>query len=123
MCFRWLSQSRPSRVNESHQFPSVKARESISLQVPTIGESDFALCQQATEQENSHPDIWGEDANEWNPERFLDPDREFGEASSGIGVFGNLWVYICSSQLHLTDDLLQDELLYAPESLILTSTS
>ncbi|KAH9025546.1 cytochrome P450, partial [Lactarius hengduanensis] len=32
----------------------------------------------------------GEDANEWNPERFLDPLRGFKEASSNIGVFGTL---------------------------------
>ncbi|KAN0136054.1 cytochrome P450 [Lactarius tabidus] len=44
---------------------------------------------------NRHPDIWGEDANEWNPERFLDPQREFGEASSGIGVFGNVGTRAC----------------------------
>ncbi|KAH9066246.1 cytochrome P450 [Lactarius vividus] len=39
---------------------------------------------------NRLPDVWGEDANEWNPERFLDPPRGFKEASSNIGVFGNL---------------------------------
>ena len=77
-------------MNESHQFPSVKARQSIFLQLLTIGESYFAFCEQVAEQENSHPDIWGEDANEWNPERFLDPERNFGETSSGIGVFGNV---------------------------------
>ncbi|KAN0129576.1 cytochrome P450 [Lactarius tabidus] len=40
---------------------------------------------------NRLPDIWGEDANEWNPERFLDPqrEREFKEASSNIGLFSN----------------------------------
>ncbi|KAH8998336.1 cytochrome P450 [Lactarius hatsudake] len=39
---------------------------------------------------NRLPDVWGEDANEWDPERFLDPLREFKEASSNIGVFGSL---------------------------------
>ncbi|KAH9012298.1 cytochrome P450 [Lactarius pseudohatsudake] len=39
---------------------------------------------------NRLPDVWGEDANEWNPERFLDPLRGFKEASSNIGVFGSL---------------------------------
>jgi len=39
---------------------------------------------------NRLPDVWGEDASEWNPERFLDPHREIREASSNIGVFGNL---------------------------------
>jgi cytochrome P450 len=39
---------------------------------------------------NRLPDVWGEDANEWNPERFLDSQRESREASSNIGVFGNL---------------------------------
>ncbi|KAH9066249.1 cytochrome P450 [Lactarius vividus] len=38
---------------------------------------------------NRLSDVWGEDANEWNPERFLDPLRGFKEASSNIGVFGN----------------------------------
>jgi hypothetical protein len=41
------------------------------------------------EQENSLPEVWGEDANEWNPERFLDPKRDFREASSNIGLFSN----------------------------------
>jgi len=35
------------------------------------------------------PNVWGEDANEWNPERFLDLQREFGEASCNIGLFSN----------------------------------
>ncbi|KAI9430949.1 cytochrome P450 [Lactarius psammicola] len=39
---------------------------------------------------NRLPDVWGEDANEWNPDRFLDPQRDFVEASSNIGLFGNL---------------------------------
>ncbi|KAH9173529.1 cytochrome P450 [Lactarius sanguifluus] len=39
---------------------------------------------------NRLPDVWGEDADEWNPERFLDPLRGFKEASSNIGVFGSL---------------------------------
>ncbi|KAI9449717.1 cytochrome P450 [Lactarius psammicola] len=41
---------------------------------------------------NRLPDVWGKDADEWNPERFLDPQREFKEASSNIGVFGNLFL-------------------------------
>ncbi|KAH9023972.1 cytochrome P450 [Lactarius pseudohatsudake] len=41
---------------------------------------------------NRLPDVWGEDANEWNPERFLDPQREFKEASSNIGVFGGFFL-------------------------------
>ncbi|KAF8266042.1 cytochrome P450 [Lactarius quietus] len=39
---------------------------------------------------NRLPDVWGKDADEWNPERFLDPQRRYKEASSNIGVFGNL---------------------------------
>ncbi|KAF8259596.1 cytochrome P450 [Lactarius quietus] len=38
---------------------------------------------------NRLPAVWGEDADKWNPERFIEPHRELGEASSGIGVFGN----------------------------------
>ncbi|KAH9018119.1 cytochrome P450 [Lactarius pseudohatsudake] len=41
---------------------------------------------------NRLPDVWGEDANEWNPERFLDPLRGFKEASSNIGVFGSFYL-------------------------------
>ena len=50
----------------------------------------MSLREQVAEQENRLPDVWGEDANEWNPERFLNPERELSEASSNIGVFGNL---------------------------------
>jgi cytochrome P450 len=42
---------------------------------------------------NRLPDVWGEDAHEWNPERFLDPQSGFKEASSNIGVFGNLMTF------------------------------
>jgi len=40
---------------------------------------------------NRLPEVWGDDANEWNPERFLDPKRELrvGELSSNIGLFSN----------------------------------
>ncbi|KAI0306242.1 cytochrome P450 [Multifurca ochricompacta] len=36
---------------------------------------------------NRLPEVWGEDSNEWNPERFLDPNRV---RQSNIGLFGNL---------------------------------
>jgi hypothetical protein len=54
------------------------------------------------EQENSLPDVWGEDADEWNPERFLDHHQSLREASSGLGVFGNLCV-VRLSQPRLTE--------------------
>ncbi|KAF8267874.1 cytochrome P450 [Lactarius quietus] len=38
---------------------------------------------------NRLPNVWGEDADEWNPERFLDPQRDVKEASSNIGLFSN----------------------------------
>jgi cytochrome P450 len=38
---------------------------------------------------NRLPNVWGKDADEWNPERFLDPQRDFKEASSNIGLFSN----------------------------------
>ncbi|KAH9173543.1 cytochrome P450, partial [Lactarius sanguifluus] len=62
---------------------------------------------------NRLPDVWGSDANEWNPERFLDPLRGFKEASSNIGVFGSLmsfcthlkeWSYQASSDRKLSSD-------------------
>ena len=92
--FHWLFQSPPSQANKSLQFPSRRGRQLIFLRPPTTGESEFTLYEQVTEQENSLPNVWGEDANEWNPDRFLDPQRDFREASSGIGVFGNVWVYV-----------------------------
>jgi hypothetical protein len=33
------------------------------------------------------PQVWGEDANEWNPDRFL--DAEIAKQTS-VGVYGNL---------------------------------
>src|SRR6266702_2767394 len=63
--FRWLSQSQPSRANKSRQFPSRRGRRSIFHQWSTIGESDIALRGRGAKQENSLPDVWGEDANEW----------------------------------------------------------
>ena len=62
----------------------------IFLQSFTIGESDMAEIALVTEHENSLPEVWGEDAEEWNPERFLDRQRHFKEASCNIGIFGNL---------------------------------
>ena len=66
----------------------------IFLQLSTIGEIDVALPGQIAEEANRLPNVWGEDANEWNPDRFLDRQRDFREASSNIGVFGNLCVQV-----------------------------
>ena len=34
----------------------------------------------------SLPQIWGQDSEEWNPERFLDSEKK----ASSVGVFANL---------------------------------
>jgi len=47
---------------------------------------------------NRLPGVWGEDADKWNPERFLDHQKEFREASSGLGVFGNLLSFSSGSR-------------------------
>jgi hypothetical protein len=35
---------------------------------------------------DSLPEVWGADADDWNPERFLDSDRK----QTSVGVFANL---------------------------------
>ena len=54
----------------------------------------MVLPGQIAEEANRLPNVWGEDANEWNPDRFLDRQRDFRETSSNIGVFGNLYVQV-----------------------------
>ena len=41
----------------------------------------------ATKATNSLQEVWGDDANVWNPSRFLSGDRD---KQAGIGVFANL---------------------------------
>ena len=36
---------------------------------------------------NSNPDVWGADADEWNPERFMRLDKA---GMTSVGVFANL---------------------------------
>lgn len=39
---------------------------------------------------NRLPSVWGDDADEWNPRRFLDVPKE---KQINIGVYANLCVY------------------------------
>ena len=57
-----------------------------------IGKSDIAeiaFWERVAEHKNSLPNVWGDDADDWNPERFLDPQRDFKEASCNIGIFSS----------------------------------
>jgi hypothetical protein len=39
------------------------------------------------EQETRHPEVWGSDAGEWNPRRFLHLDKE---KQISVGLYANL---------------------------------
>ncbi|KAF8258918.1 cytochrome P450 [Lactarius quietus] len=77
-----------------HPEAQARIREEIALVRARMTGEEFAVADlnsmTYTLATLKPPGVWGEDADEWNPERFLDPQREIKEASSNIGVFGNL---------------------------------
>lgn len=41
---------------------------------------------------NINPDVWGPDAHEWHPERWLEPIPESVSAAKTPGVYSNMYV-------------------------------
>ncbi|KAH9025548.1 cytochrome P450 [Lactarius hengduanensis] len=75
----------PITTKSGQQITSIPIKKGTPIDI-----SPAVYNRLVAEREHRLPDVWGEDANEWNPERFLDPLRGFKEASSNIGVFGSL---------------------------------
>lgn len=46
---------------------------------------------------NRNKDVWGEDAEDWKPERWLEPLRECVVGAKVPGVYSHLWVLIMYS--------------------------
>ncbi|KAI3602247.1 cytochrome p450 [Moniliophthora roreri] len=64
------------------QYPIVSASGEILSEIPVVKEQRIMVSVSAY---NRLKEVWGEDADEWNPSRFLDTKRQ-----TTLGVFGNL---------------------------------
>ena len=51
---------------------------------------------------NRDPDIWGEDAQEWKPERWLAPLPDTVSNARVPGVYSNLSVHLVSPRRYVT---------------------
>ncbi|ESK89570.1 cytochrome p450 [Moniliophthora roreri MCA 2997] len=67
------------------QYPIVSASGEILSEIPVVKEQRIMVSVSAY---NRLKEVWGEDADEWNPSRFLDTKRQ-----TTLGVFGNLMTF------------------------------
>ncbi|KAI0263459.1 cytochrome P450 [Gloeopeniophorella convolvens] len=64
----------PITLKSGEQISAIPVKKGTPLDISTVAY-------------NRLPQIWGEDADEWRPERFLDTDKE---RKTSVGVFGNV---------------------------------
>ncbi|KAI0263467.1 cytochrome P450 [Gloeopeniophorella convolvens] len=81
----WLLMRVPSRDDVIPlAFPITGKSGEQMTSIPIRAGTPILLCISGY---NRHPEVWGEDAHKWNPERFLNPDKT---RQTSVGVFANL---------------------------------
>ncbi|EEB92190.1 hypothetical protein MPER_09336, partial [Moniliophthora perniciosa FA553] len=86
------------------QYPVVSASGEILSEIPVVKEQRIMVSVGAY---NRLKEVWGEDADEWNPSRFLDTKRQ-----TMLGVFGNLMTFGAGVRACLGIALLAGDLLF-----------
>ncbi|KAI0263471.1 cytochrome P450 [Gloeopeniophorella convolvens] len=81
----WLLMRVPSRDDVIPlAFPITGKSGEQMTSIPIRAGTPIVLCVSGY---NRHPEVWGEDAHKWNPERFLSADKT---KQTSVGVFANL---------------------------------